>query len=487
MENRETNVDNKTKRQRLAKKFKDIEENVYSLRPSICRYMKCRKRTARHLDDKPFDQLPVISTKRGSFAPLPLEVILRILSHASLHSLGILTLSSKEMRNLVLMYVYSKEGYKRVVPSITTAADAEEFNSQEFKEESKQCQKHYSQLGIMLKRSTCLFSTRERLSQVGKILDQLRDSHVKICTELGSDLAYSCYGIFLHAFIAGWEDDEKVKAFQAIKGASLLEERIGHVMKSKPASLSGYERYVRVFCKEIFLNKSTLADKSFWLAQILKPYPIYFQARLMFILFGPTEPDGENILWAQMAMTSTSISQDLMELSNAFQIFQSDVRGLWSSDDIISLFDEITVISTEWDIENVAIFLKLCGDSMCCEVLGNKAINGRLSELSYIMYYMWQYCSRSNLTAVQLKKEQEWYVALMQHLGKLLPRCKDHRDFVQQIFTIWEDYMMETLEDHGDNDSQVSLQDDERIRFKESLQSLTSLTTTLLTREMRFK
>ena len=157
-------------------------------------------------------------------------------------------------------------------------------------------------------------------------------------------------------------------------------------------------RYVRVFCKEIFLNKSPVVDKSFWLAQILKPYPICFQARLMFILFGPTEPDGgkklischiqlfnkhfskcfymlngyfynnkckiiiltlkkqkqeglrllslcflvENIMWSQMAMTSTSVSQDLMELSNAFQMFQSDIRGLWSSDDIISIFDEIT-------------------------------------------------------------------------------------------------------------------------------------------------
>ena len=72
------------------------------------------------------------------------------MSYTSLNSLGILTLSSKEMRNLVLMYVYSKEGYRRVVPSITTAADAEELNSQEFKEESKQCQKHYCLLGILL-------------------------------------------------------------------------------------------------------------------------------------------------------------------------------------------------------------------------------------------------------------------------------------------------------------------------------------------------
>ena len=52
---------------------------------------------------------------------------------------------------------------------------------------------------------------------------QLKDTHTKICTTLGSDIAYSCYGKFLHSFVAGWEDDEKFKAYLAIKG---LRERL---------------------------------------------------------------------------------------------------------------------------------------------------------------------------------------------------------------------------------------------------------------------
>lgn len=47
---------------------------------------------------------------------------------------------------------------------------------------------------------------------------QLKDTHSKICTTLGSDIAYSCYGKFLHSFVAGWEDDEKFKAYLAVKG-----------------------------------------------------------------------------------------------------------------------------------------------------------------------------------------------------------------------------------------------------------------------------
>ena len=47
---------------------------------------------------------------------------------------------------------------------------------------------------------------------------QLKDTHSRICSTLGSDIAYSCYGKFLHSFVAGWEDDEKFKAYLAIKG-----------------------------------------------------------------------------------------------------------------------------------------------------------------------------------------------------------------------------------------------------------------------------
>ena len=46
-----------------------------------------------------------------------------------------------------------------------------------------------------------------------------------------------------------------------------------------------------MFCREIFLDKAETADLSFWLAQILKPWPMCFQARILFILYGPTDPE----------------------------------------------------------------------------------------------------------------------------------------------------------------------------------------------------
>ena len=49
------------------------------------------------------------------------------------------------------------------------------------------------------------------------------------------------------------------------------------------------EMEVRLFLRNVFVDpcKSTV-DKAFWLTRILKPWPLIHQARLMYLLFGPT-------------------------------------------------------------------------------------------------------------------------------------------------------------------------------------------------------
>lgn len=147
----------------------------------------------------------------------------------------------------------------------------------------------------MIKRATFLFTTKTRLSHVVKVLGHLKDSHKKICLELGGDLAFSCYGVFFHSFIAGWEDYEKIRAFEIIKDVSLLNDRIHQVMSGAYGNAPKYERYIRVVCREIFLNRSCDADKAFWLAQILKRFPLCMQARLVFLIYGPVDEENDFI------------------------------------------------------------------------------------------------------------------------------------------------------------------------------------------------
>ena len=46
-----------------------------------------------------------------------------------------------------------------------------------------------------------------------------------------------------------------------------------------------------------------------------------------------------------MAVSSDIATEDLKELAEGMVALQDDQRGLWSADDIISIFDEITSTS----------------------------------------------------------------------------------------------------------------------------------------------
>ena len=49
------------------------------------------------------------------------------------------------------------------------------------------------------------------------------------------------------------------------------------------------ELQVRLLFRRVFLNHTvTRAEKAFWLNLVLKPFPLVHQARILFLLYGPT-------------------------------------------------------------------------------------------------------------------------------------------------------------------------------------------------------
>lgn len=61
------------------------------------------------------------------------------------------------------------------------------------------------------------------------------------------------------------------------------------------------ELRVRLFCRNVLLDHWThRSDSAFWLTRILKPWPMVNQARLLYIIFGPTSPhDGKHHFFFQ--------------------------------------------------------------------------------------------------------------------------------------------------------------------------------------------
>ncbi len=89
-----------------------------------------------------------------------------------------------------------------------------------------------------------------------------------------------------------------------------LEQRVSKVLLSGPASLPWHEKDIRQLLRLVFLAPArTDAEYGFWLTQILKPWPIVFQARLLYIITGPEEQNGRPILWCSGGVSLVWLSQ----------------------------------------------------------------------------------------------------------------------------------------------------------------------------------
>ncbi|KAJ7390996.1 F-box only protein 47 [Desmophyllum pertusum] len=320
----------------------------------------------------------------------------RVFSFTPLSDLGQLSLSSRNFTEEVMKYIHNNDALLVIVPNIHLNSDEE--SSQLFVNwKTEYCWGHFRDLGVLLKRSTCLFSTKERLKEVGIILDKLKDTHSKICTTLGSDIAYSCYGKFLHSFVAGWEDDEKFKAYLAIKGASCLDDRIQQVLRSTPGSQPWYERYIRVFCREIFLDKAS----------------------------------------------------DLVEKDSGFAY---QPIGAWRMSPKL---------------------LKLCGESVCFDVLGNKAMNGRVHELSYLGYYLGQVLGQDDIMYGK-GKGMESFTSTIKQVVAVMPSNKDKTALISSLFNVWEENILSLGEGLQDDLEIVTPEEQEQV-FAASIHNLTQV------------
>lgn len=73
-----------------------------------------------------------------------------------------------------------------------------------------------------------------------------------------------------------------------------LEDRVNKVLRSSPSSLPWHEKDIRLLHRLTFLIPSRNDHEyGFWITQILKPWPITFQARLLYLLTGPEDGHGK--------------------------------------------------------------------------------------------------------------------------------------------------------------------------------------------------
>uniref|UniRef100_A0A3P8W1Z7 F-box protein 47 n=1 Tax=Cynoglossus semilaevis TaxID=244447 RepID=A0A3P8W1Z7_CYNSE len=167
-------------------------------------------------------------------------------------------------------------------------------------------------------------------------------SQLSKCFVLGQCLfpgcsGFACYGVLLQTLTAQWDEPECQRVINFLLEQTNLLQKMEAVVTAK-ADKGDQELQLRCFCRKVLLDPWISQPQcQFWLMQLLKPWPMVSQARLLFIFYGPLTPE---------------------------------------------------VIPQPWHMENVARLLVLCGDSLCYTVLASKALNGRLTEVSRIIVYI---------------------------------------------------------------------------------------------------
>lgn len=126
---------------------------------------------------------------------------------------------------------------------------------------------------------------------------------------------------------------------------SRLIDRTTAVLQAVPGSLPWQETDIRALHREVFLCpvKSDV-QYGFWLSLILKPWPLVFQAKLLYLLTAPGDDSGK-VYWIETCGCSnlqhtSNDNLDFSELARAMRVLYQNKA--WTEDDIVTIFNEIT-------------------------------------------------------------------------------------------------------------------------------------------------
>ncbi|XP_022258368.1 F-box only protein 47-like, partial [Limulus polyphemus] len=340
------------------------------------------------------------------------------ISGFTVEDLSLLTICSKSIRNVVQNYLDDLHGVRRLMqsrclnifdPTSSIVQENRHFetivlirNVQSIMIEDDitflvaSTYKRYVKCvkikdGLLMKRSTCLYPTKERLRIVIEFIQSLEQLAVNSKFQ-GSWLR--CCGRLIHTVIAGWDESECHVVYSFLQSFRQMTKHVQSVLRASPGSVPVEEQFIRQYYRSIYLDFSlTPRDKAFWLTRILKPWPLVHQAKLLCLLYGPARND--KLQWWELSdylpANQNEAKVNLLELAQAIKLLQRYSKD-WSDDDIISILEELAEIPEEWLFENVATLYLLCGEPVTVMMMGNKLLNGKITELTNLVAHLALVC-----------------------------------------------------------------------------------------------
>ncbi|XP_063960389.1 F-box only protein 47-like [Lytechinus pictus] len=436
-----------------AEKMMDVSSDTPTCTYGTIHTARRSKRLQRKAEDKEFSEA-MNNSPLGYFSVLPEEVMYIIFSKLPTMDLSHLTLVSKSMRDIVMAYNLTKQGINKLL-----STGCARNKSKKKRIDLCYC---FKDLGLLVKRSTCLYPTKERLRLMETLFKELTSS-----VKIESSRVNYCFGQFLSIFVRGWEEKECHRAYFAIIEHQNLALKIASVLTGKTGAKIGLELEVRSFLRGVVLDQAdSLEDLAMWLHFILKPYPMVHQARVLLLLYGPLSRSRDQIDWTFMT-NDDPISAPLS--SAPFRDLAVAIKALhkhrdWNTDSVISVLEELTGCPTEWQTENTARLLVMCGESICVPVLASKAINGKTSQLSSVIVALALVTYLSSLN-------MSWLIHILQEICKIVPNEHDVEALIDSVV----DYFRHIIVTIPDNN-----QPGHMMIFEDVVEAYTSFTKELM-------
>ncbi|XP_073330317.1 F-box only protein 47-like [Pagrus major] len=370
------------------------------------------------------------STSSGSFFhKLPPEVFRMILDKLSVFEISVFSMASKEITGYVVDYISTLAWRNKMI--------IENFHHNTCLEERLTIG-HYRDLGLLFKRSTLLLPTKDRLRFIFSRFSQIPCFRLERC--LTADcIGFSTYGVFLQTLIAGWDERECHRVFNFLCDHTNLLQKIEAVITGKPGVWWYQELQLRLFCRQVLLDPwSNQPDCQFWLALLLKPWPMVSQAHLLFILYGPLLPEA-TLGWQDLVERGLPHSS-LWDLARAILLLfgKQEVSDRTASS-MLTILEELIVIPQPWHVENVARLLVLCGNGLCYTVLASKAVNGRFLEISRLIVYIILVCEKDGY-------HMSWAVKLVRQICKVFSTAPERFLFIQHLENMFSEVTREIFE-----------------------------------------
>ncbi|CAF1345149.1 unnamed protein product [Rotaria magnacalcarata] len=317
----------------------------------------------RFLQLTPFNvKQSVIPANLCYLSQIPIEMRDLILLKLSAHELHQLASTSNEYFSIVLNFLRSSMGTRYIQFVLHITPDRRRSGA-------------WENLGRLYGLMTSLLPLVRRIQMIKEVLfNKLNLSDDGSCME---DL--SRIGRFFGEATRHWSEREIAWAFSQLDSHLQLQKKVDRFYSCEHVGVEAQlEQSIRSCFRLVYFDSIRLyAHRGCLLNVILYKQPIWFQARLIYLLFGPMSLN--KIDWEKFSRDRSDFliypnvdeEQAYFDLSRAFNVLNRSVHAqkAWNSNSKLALLNELLAQPVSWKSEYVAELLFYCGRELLTNVL----------------------------------------------------------------------------------------------------------------------